>query len=181
MPPGDARRARRALLSERHQPPEPGADLQAGGRSEGEQPDVHGGGQPLPFEGQRLRRQRATIRCQGNCNGLRLQHGAERPDLAGGQSRRPTRQARIASYLLIGDFNAYFGEDPIQAFLGSNGYTDLINLLLGPNAYSYNFGSQAGYLDHGLVNAAFIRLIKASPNCTSTPTNRPRSRRSTAT
>ncbi|HEX3646264.1 MAG TPA: hypothetical protein VHT95_11705, partial [Vicinamibacterales bacterium] len=63
-------------------------------------------------------------------------------------------------YLLVGDFNAYFGEDPIQAFLGTSGYSDLINLLLGANASSYNFGSQAGYLDHALANAAFLRLIK---------------------
>ena len=62
-------------------------------------------------------------------------------------------------YLLIGDFNAFFGEDPIQAFL-SGGYTNLINLLLGANAYSYNFDSLSGYLDHALVNSAFLPLIK---------------------
>ena len=34
-------------------------------------------------------------------------------------------------YLLIGDFNAYYGEDPIQAFEGAGGFTDLISLLIG--------------------------------------------------
>ena len=63
-------------------------------------------------------------------------------------------------YLLIGDFNAYFGEDPIQAFV-SGGYTNLINLLVGPAASSYNFGSQAGYIDHAFVNAAFLPLVKS--------------------
>jgi hypothetical protein len=36
----------------------------------------------------------------------------------------------------------------------------LINLLVGDAAYSYNFGSQAGYLDHALVNAAALPLVK---------------------
>jgi hypothetical protein len=63
--------------------------------------------------------------------------------------------------MLIGDFNAYFGEDPIQAFLGPSGYTDLINLLLGDTAYSFNFGSQAGYLDHAIANATALPLVKA--------------------
>jgi len=44
--------------------------------------------------------------------------------------------------------------------LGAAGYTNLLNFLLGAQAYSYNFGSQAGYLDHALVNAAFLPLIK---------------------
>jgi predicted extracellular nuclease len=63
-------------------------------------------------------------------------------------------------YVLVGDFNAYFGEDPIQALVG-RGYTNLINLLIGDGAYSYNFGSQAGYLDHGFANAAALGLVKA--------------------
>lgn len=63
-------------------------------------------------------------------------------------------------YILIGDFNAYFGEDPIQSLLGSGGYINLINLLIGERAYSYNFGSQVGYLDHALVNAAALPLVK---------------------
>jgi predicted extracellular nuclease len=96
---------------------------------------------------------------QGNCNGLRLLMAQNVQAWLGGN---PTSDPAGASrkYLLIGDYNAYFGEDPIQSFLGSAGYTNLIALLIGPNASSYNFGSQAGYLDHGLVNAAFLPLIK---------------------
>lgn len=95
---------------------------------------------------------------QGNCNGMRLVmannvltwlEGNPTLDPAGTNRRN----------VLIGDFNAYFGEDPIQAF-GAGGYTNLIHLLLGENAYSYNFGSQIGYLDHALVNAAALPLVK---------------------
>jgi predicted extracellular nuclease len=59
----------------------------------------------------------------------------------------------------IGDFNAYFGEDPIQAFL-SSGYTNLIKLLVGANGSSYNFGSVSGYIDHAMANSASLPLIK---------------------
>ena len=95
---------------------------------------------------------------QGNCNGMRLSMSNNvRTWLAG----NPTSDSAGANrrYILVGDFNSYVGEDPIQALLGS-GYTDLIDLLLGPKAYSYNFGSQAGYLDHGLVNGAALPLVK---------------------
>jgi hypothetical protein len=63
-------------------------------------------------------------------------------------------------YLLVGDFNAYFGEDPIQALTAGGAFVDLINAQLGPKAYSYNFGSQSGYLDHGLANQAALRWIQ---------------------
>jgi predicted extracellular nuclease len=96
---------------------------------------------------------------QGNCNGLRLlmAHNVQ-AWLAGNPTGDPAGASR--KYLLVGDYNAYFGEDPIQSFLGASGYTNLIALLIGSNAYSYNFGSQAGYLDHALVNAALLPLIK---------------------
>jgi hypothetical protein len=45
--------------------------------------------------------------------------------------------------------------------LVSHGYTNLINLLIGDRAYSYNFGSQAGYIDHGFTNATALGLVKA--------------------
>jgi uncharacterized protein len=55
--------------------------------------------------------------------------------------------------LIIGDLNAYKGEDPIDA-LRTAGYTDMAEALNGPNAYSYVFNGQLGYLDHALANAA---------------------------
>ena len=56
-------------------------------------------------------------------------------------------------FLLVGDFNAYLKEDPITALINA-GYTDLIDSFIGADAYSYVFGGQSGYLDHGLANAS---------------------------
>ncbi|TPW77616.1 ExeM/NucH family extracellular endonuclease [Schumannella soli] len=56
----------------------------------------------------------------------------------------------IKRVFLLGDFNAYGKEDPIQAIV-DGGYTDL-----GPlsGKYSYSFSGQSGSLDHILTNAA---------------------------
>ncbi len=96
---------------------------------------------------------------QGNCNGLRLNFAQNVAAwLAGNPTGDPAGADR--KLLLVGDFNAYYGEDPIQ-YLQANGYRDLIADLIGPGAYSYNFGSEAGYLDHALVNSAFNPLIRS--------------------
>ena len=95
---------------------------------------------------------------QGNCNGLRLLMAQNVVAwLAGNPTSDPAGANR--RILVVGDFNAYFGEDPIQFFL-SNGYANLINALVGPGAYSFNFGSERGYLDHAMVNATMNALIK---------------------
>ena len=95
---------------------------------------------------------------QGNCNGTRLTMAA---NVVNWLAANPTGDPAGANrkYLLVGDYNAYLGEDPIQYF-ATHGYTNLIAGMIGPNAYSYNFGAQAGYLDHALANAAFNMLIK---------------------
>ncbi|HEY2012646.1 MAG TPA: ExeM/NucH family extracellular endonuclease, partial [Bryobacteraceae bacterium] len=96
---------------------------------------------------------------QGSCNGMRLSMAN---NVRTWLTTNPTSDPAGANrrYILVGDYNAYFGEDPIQAFLGPGGFTNLIQLLIGANAYSYNFGSETGYLDHGLVNAAALPLVK---------------------
>jgi hypothetical protein len=96
---------------------------------------------------------------QGNCNGLRLNMAQNVNTWLGGN---PTGDPAGASrkILMLGDFNAYFGEDPIQFLIGQ-GYTNLIDKIIGPNAYSYNFGSQAGYLDHVFANSAMNTLVKS--------------------
>jgi len=95
---------------------------------------------------------------QGNCNGMRLSMAnAVQGWLAGNPTSDPAGANR--KYILIGDYNSYFGEDPIQSFL-AGGYKHLIQMLIGPNASSFNFGSESGYLDHALVNPAFLPLIK---------------------
>ena len=96
---------------------------------------------------------------QGNCNGLRLLMAQNVVAwLAGNPTNDPAGVGR--RIMLVGDFNAYFGEDPIQFFV-SNGFANLIANLLGPAAYSYNFGSQRGYLDHAMVNAPMNALVKS--------------------
>ena len=96
---------------------------------------------------------------QGNCNGMRLAMANNaRNWLAGNPTGDPAEASRKT--ILIGDFNAYLGEDPIQALAGPGGYTNLIQLLLGPKSYSYNFGSQVGYIDHAFANEAALPLVK---------------------
>jgi hypothetical protein len=77
--------------------------------------------------------------------------------LAGNPTSDPAGAKR--QYVIVGDFNAYYGEDPIQAFV-NNGYTNLIRERIGPKAYSYNFGSQSGYLDHVMVNLAALPMTR---------------------
>ena len=88
---------------------------------------------------------------QGNCNGLRLSMAQSVVTWLGGN---PTGDPAGASRrtLMVGDYNAYYGEDPIQWF-SANGYVNLIHSIVGAAAYSYNFGSQSGYLDHAIANS----------------------------
>ena len=53
--------------------------------------------------------------------------------------------------LILGDLNAYAQEDPITAIKAA-GYADLIAEFIGPEAYSFVFSAQWGYLDHALAN-----------------------------
>ncbi len=88
---------------------------------------------------------------QGNCNGLRLNMAQNVVTwLAGNPTSDPAGASR--RILIVGDFNAYSGEDPIQWF-GSHGYNNLITSIIGLSAYSYDFGSQAGPLDHTMANS----------------------------
>lgn len=60
--------------------------------------------------------------------------------------------------ILVGDMNSYAMEDPITAFK-SAGYTNLMYDFLGPDAYSYQFDGQWGYLDHALSTASFASKV----------------------
>lgn len=95
---------------------------------------------------------------QGNCNGLRLNMAQNVTNwLAGNPTSDPAGVNR--RIMMVGDFNAYLGEDPIQ-WIGSRGYVNLIQTLIGSGAYSYNFGSQTGYLDHAMANSGMNLLVK---------------------
>ena len=60
--------------------------------------------------------------------------------------------------LIVGDLNAYAGEDPIAA-LEAAGYTNLVKTYGGPDAYSYVFDAQSGYLDYQLASSSFLSQI----------------------
>ena len=60
--------------------------------------------------------------------------------------------------LLLGDFNAYAKEDPINALV-AGGYTDLETLFHGANAYSYLFDGQLGHLDYGFASASLLSRV----------------------
>jgi uncharacterized protein len=60
--------------------------------------------------------------------------------------------------LILGDLNSYAKEDPITAILNA-GYTNLLESLLGPQAYSYVFDGQWGYLDYALASPSLVSQI----------------------
>lgn len=86
---------------------------------------------------------------QANCSGTRA---AAATALANYLEFDPTG-SDSDNMLIIGDLNAYASEDAVTA-LTNFGYTDLVNQFEGPEAYSYVFDGQVGYLDHALANAA---------------------------
>jgi predicted extracellular nuclease len=69
----------------------------------------------------------------------------------------PTGQSE-PDVLIIGDLNAYRGESPVTAIRAA-GYADLHELFEGPNAYSYVFDGQLGYLDHALGNSTMAAQV----------------------
>lgn len=61
-------------------------------------------------------------------------------------------------YLIVGDLNAYRNEDPIRA-LKAAGFVDLVDTVLGPDAYSYLFNGQLGYLDYALASPSLAARV----------------------
>lgn len=91
---------------------------------------------------------------QGNCNIVRLNAVNA---LMTWLASDPTGTGD-PDILLIGDYNSYAMEDPIMA-LESGGFVHLIKTFLGPNAYSYVFDGQWGYLDHALSSASLASQV----------------------
>ncbi len=60
--------------------------------------------------------------------------------------------------LLLGDFNAYAKEDPINALV-AGGYNDLETTFHGANAYSYLFDGQLGHLDYAFASASLLGQV----------------------
>jgi predicted extracellular nuclease len=93
---------------------------------------------------------------QGNCNMTRTNAARALLDWLG---RDPTG-SEDPDRLVIGDLNSYAKEDPIVA-LESGGYTSLVAKFVGPEAYSYQYQGQSGYLDHALASAALLPQVAA--------------------
>jgi uncharacterized protein len=91
---------------------------------------------------------------QGNCNLTRLYAANEMIEWLAGD---PTG---VYDYdvLILGDLNSYAKEDPITAILNA-GYTNLLEALLGPQAYSYVFDGQWGYLDYALASPSLVAQV----------------------
>lgn len=92
---------------------------------------------------------------QGNCNDVRTAAAQELADWLAGD---PTGTGDT-DVLILGDLNSYAKEDPITT-LQAAGYTNLVAEYLGPDAYSYVFDGQWGYLDHALASATLRSQVK---------------------
>jgi len=90
----------------------------------------------------------------GNCDGTRTAAAEAIVDFLAGD---PTGSGD-PDHLVIGDLNAYKMERPITT-LTDAGYVDLIESFEGPDAYSFVFDGQLGYLDHALANAAMAPQV----------------------
>jgi hypothetical protein len=91
---------------------------------------------------------------QGNCNIVRTNAATA---LMAWLASNPTG-INDPDILMIGDYNSYAKEDPIAVIEGA-GFTNLIAAHLGPDAYSYVFDGQWGYLDHALGSAAIVSQV----------------------
>jgi predicted extracellular nuclease len=93
---------------------------------------------------------------QGNCNITRTKAAAAMVDWL---ATDPTGSGD-EDFLIMGDLNSYRNEDPIDTIeIGSDDtagtaddYTDLLDVLAGPSAYSFVFDGQLGYLDTALAS-----------------------------
>ena len=99
----------------------------------------------------------------GNCNLTRTSAAAVEVDWL---ATDPTN-AGVDNIILIGDFNSYDKEDPIDAIkagpddiLGTaDDYYDMIFEKQGEDAYGYVYDGQVGYLDYALANSNFAQYI----------------------
>lgn len=67
----------------------------------------------------------------------------------------PTVQGDAKSVALVGDFNSYTREDPLQTLYDA-GYTDAATTL-ADGQYSYSFSGLSGSLDHVLLNGPALK------------------------
>lgn len=92
---------------------------------------------------------------QGDCN---LTRTAAAQQLVQWLETDPTHTS-VVNTLIVGDFNSYTHEQPIQAIV-SGGYTNLVDSFIGAEAYSYVFDGGWGYLDHAFASPALVSQIE---------------------
>ncbi|GLY98771.1 ExeM/NucH family extracellular endonuclease [Actinoplanes sp. NBRC 103695] len=90
---------------------------------------------------------------QGSFNATRVREAQETHAFA----TRTAQSLGTDRIFLVGDFNAYTHEDPMQE-LYTAGYTDL-GSRFKPKEHSYSFDGLAGSLDHVLANPAALALV----------------------
>jgi predicted extracellular nuclease len=90
---------------------------------------------------------------QGEWNGDRRRQAASLLAFVG-QLQAATGDTDV---LLMGDFNAYTQEDPIDD-MRTAGFTD-VGSLFDPERYSYVFDELSGSLDHGLASASLLAKV----------------------
>lgn len=91
---------------------------------------------------------------QGNCNQTRTRAAAAIIDWLDAD---PTG-SDDADILVIGDLNAYLQEDPVVAFEEA-GYVNLLESMVGVDAYSFIFDAQSGALDHALASKSLAERV----------------------
>jgi len=89
---------------------------------------------------------------QGNCNLTRV---AQSEALLGFVDELAEDSSGV---LVIGDLNSYAMEDPITT-LEDAGLTDLVEEFIGPDAYSFVFDGQLGYLDTALATRSMLNRV----------------------
>jgi predicted extracellular nuclease len=90
---------------------------------------------------------------QGQWNGDRVRQAASLTAFVADLSAKKEE----ADVLLLGDFNAYTQEDPMEVFRDA-GYTDL-GSAFDPERYSYVFDDMSGSLDHALATASLTGKV----------------------
>ena len=61
-------------------------------------------------------------------------------------------------YVLVGDYNSYAQEDPIEV-LEAAGYVDLLEAFQPSDVYTYVFDGQTGYLDYGFASSSLVSQV----------------------
>ncbi len=96
---------------------------------------------------------------QGDGQGCwNVQRTAQANELAAWLSNVVVPAVGDPDVMIVGDLNAYGGEDPIAA-LEAAGYTNLVKRFEGSDAYSYVFDGQWGYLDYALASASLLSQV----------------------